>query len=180
MKSLKGQLLLASPELHDPNFARAVVLLVQHDENGAMGLILDRPMTATVREAMEASLGREFDVQGFLHQGGPCDSPLMLLHADPDQSQIEVIEGVHFTAERPKIESILDNASMPAKFFLGCSGWAPGQLENELEVGSWIVVPANSRRVFDAHLGSWQRVMTETNLAAYVDPNNVPDDPTVN
>jgi putative transcriptional regulator len=162
MESLKGKLLLASAMLKDPNFARTVVLMVQHDENGALGLVLNRPLAATVRETIEASLGQSFAVEGNLHQGGPCDSPLMVLHTNPEQSQIEVLEGVHFAAERPKIESILLTASEPAKFFLGCSGWAPGQLEAELKQGAW------------------QRIVAEATLSPYIDIDMIPDDPTVN
>src|SRR3982751_5237695 len=103
MKSLKGHLLISSPRLMDPNFVRTVVLMVQHGEEGALGLILNRPLQATVRDVCEKVLETPCEIEAPLHQGGPCEGPLMVLHTDADGGiggEVEVMPGVHFTAER--------------------------------------------------------------------------------
>src|SRR6266550_1901510 len=107
MNSLQGKILLASSRLMESNFVHTVILMVQHDENGALGLILNRPLEITVREACEKALETECEVDGMIHQGGPCEGPLMVMHPYEDASQLEVIDGVHFTAEREHIEGLL-------------------------------------------------------------------------
>src|SRR5438876_10549654 len=92
--SLQGQLLLATVKLVDPNFARAVVLMVQHDENGAMGLILNRPLETTIQEVCSQQLDLTCAVDGPLHLGGPCEGPLMILHTRQLDAQVEVIPEV--------------------------------------------------------------------------------------
>src|SRR3954462_10354655 len=106
MESLKGQLLLASTQLGDPNFSSTVILIVQHDENGVLGLILNRPTETTIQEACQQALELPCEVEGVLHQGGPCQGPLMVVHNNFGQSQIDIIDGVPFTTEREEIESL--------------------------------------------------------------------------
>src|SRR5437660_1340859 len=103
MKSLQGQLLLASSRLPDPNFARTVILMVRHGEEGALGLVLNRPLETTVHEACSEVLETPCAAEGFLYQGGPCEGPLMALHTNADASDMDVIEGVYFTTEREKM-----------------------------------------------------------------------------
>src|SRR4051812_33289830 len=119
MPSLQGHLLIASPRLMDPNFARAVVLMVQHGDEGALGLILNRPLGTTLREVCEKVLETDCAIEAFLHQGGPCEGPLMVVHTDEAGGEIEVMPGVHFTAERGKIERLLTADEVTAKFFVG-------------------------------------------------------------
>jgi putative transcriptional regulator len=80
MDSLRGQLLLASRRLADPNFFHAVVLMVQHGEDGALGLVINRPLEVTIKQACDDSLEMVCETEGILHQGGPCQGPLMVLH----------------------------------------------------------------------------------------------------
>ena len=94
MKSLQGQLLIASPKLFDPNFFRSVILLVQHGENGALGLVLNRPLEMTIANAWEQVSEMPCEATGFLHQGGPCDGPLMVLHTDASIPEMPVIPEV--------------------------------------------------------------------------------------
>src|SRR3954466_15798189 len=107
MNSLQGKILLASSRLLDSNFVHTVILMVQHDENGALGLVLNRPLELTVREACENALELPCEANGVIHKGGPCEGPLMVVHQDVTASQLKVIEGVYFTAERSQIEGIL-------------------------------------------------------------------------
>ena len=107
MDSLQGKLLIASPRLLDPNFARAVVLMVQHGEEGALGLVLNRPLETSVSDLFEQVLGAPTAAEGVLHQGGPCKGPLMVLHTHEEAADLTVRDGVYFSTEREKIESLI-------------------------------------------------------------------------
>jgi putative transcriptional regulator len=136
--SFKGQLLLSSSRLVDPNFARAIVFMISHSDEGSLGLVLNRPLEMTVKEACEQVLETTCDVHGTLYQGGPCEGPLMVLHTPTAglSAEVEVVPGVCFTTDREKIESLLVDADVTAKYFVGYSGWGAGQLEAEIETGS--------------------------------------------
>src|ERR1700761_360810 len=82
---LKGKVLVASAELLDPNFARSIVLIVQHDENGAMGLVLNRPLETTVAEAWTQVSAVPYPNNDTLFQGGPCEGPLMVVHREAER-----------------------------------------------------------------------------------------------
>lgn len=181
MASLQGKLLIASPRLMDPNFVRSVVLMVQHSDEGALGLILNRPLGTTVREVCEKVLETDCAIEAFLHQGGPCEGPLMVLHTEGAGGEVEVMPGVHFTAERGKIERLLEGEAsddVSAKFFVGYAGWGSGQLEGELETGSWLTVKAESQHVFDGGEKLWSRLTTA--VTAGIDLNQIPEDPSMN
>jgi putative transcriptional regulator len=178
MPSLKGQLLIASPRLMDPNFVRAVVLLVQHDDNGSLGLILNRPLDVTLKDVVRETMSEELDVDGTLSQGGPCEGPLMTLHDDPMRSQIDVGDGV--TADPEDVAAILRDPGERARFFVGYAGWGAGQLEGELEIGSWLQTPATPEQVFAPGTRLWQKWVTILTGELNVKPQSLPDDPSLN
>jgi putative transcriptional regulator len=183
MKSLKGQLLLASARLQDPNFVRSVVFLVQHGDEGALGLILNRPLETTVRQVCDQVLSAPCAVEGQMHQGGPCEGLLMVLHSQEELADAEVLAGVYFSTERGKIESLMQSGEGDSKFFVGYSGWGAGQLEMELESGSWLTVPGDATQVFlggDALEDQWSRLTARVTLAQYIDPERIPEDPSLN
>jgi putative transcriptional regulator len=162
MVSLQGRLLIAQPELRDPHFARTVVLIIQHSPDGALGLVLNRPTQTPLSEVWPQVSGSVCPGDDLLFGGGPCEGPLMVLHADPDHAQIEVLDGLFFSAEVETAQWLLDHASQPRRFFVGCSGWAPGQLEGELGEGSWSTLEAQPRHAFDDEsAGQWARVAHE-------------------
>src|SRR5581483_6683525 len=107
MKSYKGHLLVASPKLRDPNFFRAVVLLVQHDENGSLGLVLNRPMEVAVQAAWKQLSQSPCEIEGHLHHGGPCEGVLMALHTDMEASDLEIVGGVYFSTTKDAIEHLV-------------------------------------------------------------------------
>ena len=182
MESLKGKLLLASTQLGDPNFSSTVILIVQHDENGALGLILNRPTETTIQEACLQALELPCVLDGVLYQGGPCQGPLMVVHDNISGSQIDVIDGVHFTTDREEIESLLLNTEAKIKCFVGYSGWAASQLEMEFEAGSWLTFPADSDQIFNAPPGDEQymKLIQKITIGQWIDPEKIPDDPNVN
>jgi putative transcriptional regulator len=179
-ESTQGKLLLASPKLADPNFSRSVVLMIQHNDQGALGLILNRPLPISVQKACEHSLGESCEVEGVLHQGGPCEGPLMVLHGNEMVKDADVLPGVFFTTEKSKIESLLKHQNGRARYFVGYAGWSPGQLEEEMELESWVVADAAPDNVFDDQSNLWATLVRKQHLGQWVDPSRIPDDPSVN
>jgi len=180
MKSVKGQFLVASPQLGDSNFNQTVVLMIQHDKKGALGVVLNRPMEVTVQQACEQVLGSGCEAGGVLHHGGPCEAMLMVVHTNQSVGEIEVLPGLYFTTAKDRVEQLLESNTGDMKFFVGYSGWEAGQLEEEFETGSWLTIPATTGRVFGPSESLWLKLNTEANLSKWVDPNWIPEDPSVN
>ena len=105
MESLEGQLLLASPQLLDPDFVRTVVLLVEHNDLGALGLVINRPTGKTVQELWKQVGQSPCESQQPVHLGGPVQGPLMAIHTVGGLGEIEVVEGVYFAAKKQKIST---------------------------------------------------------------------------
>lgn len=184
MVSLKGKLLVAAPALLDPNFVQSVVLIVQHDENGALGLILNRPTEMTLKEAWQQVSEIPCQRDDALYVGGPCEGVLMALHPFEEQSQIEVVQGVYFATQSEQIQTLMERPEEKRmRFFVGYAGWQAGQLESEMETGSWTVAPADSQRVFGPDKDLWRRVKRDVAMTAiigHVNPRILPSNPSDN
>ena len=180
--SLKGKLLIASPRLGDPNFHQTIVLMLRDEEGeGAMGLVLNRPLRLTVKEACEQALETECNVDGPLYQGGPCEGPLMVLHGDDAEGgELEIAAGVHVTTDRDQVERLLAAGGEHVKCFLGYSGWGQGQLAGEMAEGAWLTYPATAALVFDADDRDWAKLMTHLTYGPNLPLDRIPDDPSVN
>jgi putative transcriptional regulator len=182
MKSLKGHFLIASPNLIESTFRQTVVLMLQHDQNGALGVVINRVMDVTVKQACEQVLETDCDIEGNLHQGGPCEALLMVLHGEEeaDANDDAILPGLHFSTDKDTIEMLVRQPPRDLKFIVGYSGWADGQLEEELKTGSWLVTPATAARVFGPTDTLWDRLISEVSLSQWVDPKLIPDDPSLN
>jgi putative transcriptional regulator len=183
MRSLQGQFLVASPHLPDPNFFRSVVLMVQHDEQGALGLILNRPTNTTIRELWKNLTGEECSSIRHVDRGGPVEGPLMALHTVAESADSEVIPGVYFASREEFLRKVVHEAERPCRVFLGYAGWGAGQLESELEVGGWLTAPATVEEVFGDSGDLWRSVAAKIGseiLKTAVKTKHVPQDPSVN
>ena len=179
---LKGKVLIASPELLDLNFARAVVLIVQHDQDGAMGLILNRALETTVAEAWEQVSSVPYPNDDPLYQGGPCDGPLMVLHQDSGRGQVAIADNIFLSTDAEIVRSLVADAAEPMKFFVGYAGWSAAQLEAELQQGAWLVASIDPSSVFSTPAELWLTLFKQarhTTMPA-VDPRRIPPDPSVN
>ena len=170
MSALVGQLLIAVPNLEDPNFFRSVVLVLHHDTLGASGVVLNRPTDVTVSEAWENSEdARRLDDSTApiiwqdvnIQVGGPVEGPLILLHQNPDLSEDCVIRGVEMSVRRELVEQIIRHPEQPFRVFAGYSGWGPHQLEAEIKAGGWMVMQAQQQHVFSDAASLWSRVCEE-------------------
>jgi len=145
----KGRLLVSKPFLHDPYFKRSVVFITEHNKDGTVGFILNKPVDISINEAIE-----EFpDFNSKLFIGGPVQrDSLYYLHTmgNTISDSIEVAKGVfwggNFEVLKVLIESNKINPN-ELKFFMGYSGWDSEQLEKEMENDSWIVAPAKLEQI---------------------------------
>ena len=181
--SLQGYLLIALESLSDPNFSRTVVLIVQHDAQGALGLVLNRPTNATIAQAWQQVSEVPCGLEAFLFQGGPCEGPLMVLHAQSQLSQIQVLPELHFATESHTIQALVETQANPIKFFVGYAGWTAGQLEDELLAGGWALLPATAEIPFAQTDNLWltlSRKASRSRSAPNIPPHLLPPDPSVN
>jgi putative transcriptional regulator len=181
--SLEGHFLVASRELLDPNFARSVVLLLQHSEEGAMGLVLNRPTKTTLEEAWRQASEAPCPMDALIHLGGPCRGPLMAIHGDAALGEIEVLGGLYFCADPENIERLVLKPEEPARFFVGFSGWGPGQLEAELKEDSWLIAPATVELTFEAPHDLWLKLLRQISTSQMISDlhiKHVPADPSLN
>jgi putative transcriptional regulator len=182
MRSLQGHFLVASPHLPDSNFYRTVVLMVQHDENGALGLVLNRPTNSTVGELWERVSSEPVSCERPVNHGGPVEGPLMALHTTADCADDEVLPGVYFASRDEYLERIVRGDQL-FRLFVGYAGWSPGQLESELDAGGWLTVPATPDDVFDDDEDLWRKISSRIGmeiLEQAVRPRHVPADPSMN
>jgi putative transcriptional regulator len=143
-----GKLLIAEPFMPDPEFRRAVVLICNHDENGTFGLSINNSIDQTLDEFLPAMTKTKWPV----YIGGPVDTDtLFVIHSSPDVIGGEfVCEGIYLGADFQLLKMALENnllSKNQVKFFIGCSGWSAGQLENELKEEAWLVAPADNQIV---------------------------------
>jgi putative transcriptional regulator len=179
-QSLTGQLLLASPTLMDPNFQRTVVLVGVHSEEGAMGVVLNRPSETTVGDAVP-QLQDALDEEP-VYVGGPVQPGSIILLAeflDPAPIGLLVVGRIGFPAPETDIEQLTD-ATERRRVFAGYAGWSGGQLEAECDQGDWIVHPALPEDVFtDLPTELWSSVLTRMG-GSYALIARMPRDPSVN
>ncbi|HLF68714.1 MAG TPA: YqgE/AlgH family protein [Gaiellaceae bacterium] len=148
MDSLKGHLLIAGPGLLDPNFRRTVVLVGEHSEEGALGVILNRASETTVEESLP-ELTPLVNGAEPVHVGGPVQPSAIVVLADftdPERADVLVLDSVGFLPAEVDPDEL--GELRRARVFAGYAGWGPGQLDDELEEGSWIVEPARTEDVF--------------------------------
>ena len=149
VESLKGQLLIAGPTLVDPNFRRTVVLVGEHTDEGALGVVLNRASETTVDEAVPELTAVVVDSLAHVHFGGPVQpSAIVVLadFADPERAGSLVLDSVGFLPAEVDPDEI--GELRRARVFAGYAGWGPGQLDGELDEGSWIDEPALADDVF--------------------------------
>jgi putative transcriptional regulator len=185
MDSLQGHLLIASPGLLDPNFARTVVLVVVHGEEGALGLILNREMTIPLEQVWGQVSQSPCLHEGNVRHGGPVGGTLMAVHDQRPLANLVVTEDLYVATELNAMELLAATDEGQAIFYVGHSGWGPHQLETELADGSWLVLPATVEHVFsdlDA-LALWKQAMIEVGrrqIQAVIPIKHVPDNPRLN
>jgi putative transcriptional regulator len=157
-----GVFLYSAPELQAPAFSEAVVLLVSHQAEGSLGVIVNRPTRFTVRQAVKALAEiRELDLA--LYFGGPVqpDEFVALIRPAKPIEATRVLPDVYFSNEMKDIKTAarVPEATSRLRVYAGYAGWAPAQLADELRRGAWVVGPADARSVFAPDPSTlWPRV----------------------
>lgn len=184
MTSLKGHLLVATPQLLAPIFSQSVILMLEHTSEGAAGLILNRPTDATVTAIAEQVLDESSDWEKPISLGGPVPGPILMLHNLEDLADQTIMPGVYSTVESDKLRALIRRKVEPSLAVANYSGWAPGQLEGEIDEGSWFSLPARPSLVFwEGGDDLWNVVMKEhrgRELANFLHIKDLPDDPRLN
>jgi putative transcriptional regulator len=185
MELYKGHFLIATPQLADPNFSRSMVLLIEHSQEGAFGVIVNRPVSKTVQEVWREIGSSPCDSQRPIYLGGPVPGPLMALHDRPSLAELEPAPGVYFSANKHSLDALVLDDDANCKIFVGHSGWDASQLENEIHQGSWRVLPATAENVFSASDEIWETVSREMGRTLimsmlHLKDKDLPPDPTVN
>ncbi|MBC7768070.1 MAG: YqgE/AlgH family protein [Phycisphaerales bacterium] len=166
--SLAGKLLVAMPAIGDARFAHTVILMCSHDQEHAMGVVLNRPKEELTLSDVLKHLGLKSDIQIALRtvlDGGPVSPDRgYVLHSDDfaaGEATMDVAPGIRLTATRDVLEA-MSGTRAPRDFVLalGCAGWGAGQLENELRHNAWLVVDPDNAIIFDEeHDGKWTRAI---------------------
>ncbi len=171
-------LLAAMPQITDPFFDHSVILLVDHQEEGSFGLIVNRPTELTVTDVLE---GLDIDWQGdataLAHFGGPVQPQLGTILFKPDggapaglgETSLEVSPGVHITQHIGDLSTIAESPPAAFRMLLGYAGWGSGQLDEEITRNDWLIAPVEDRFLFETE-GLWTRVLASLGI----DPETLP------
>ncbi|MCW2966344.1 MAG: hypothetical protein JWM71_116 [Solirubrobacteraceae bacterium] len=179
MESLRGHLLVAAPTLVDPNFARAVILIAEHTDEGALGVVLNRPSEATIGEVVP-DLSTLVDEDETVFTGGPVQPEGVLVLAEfdePEDAALPVDGDLGFVA----LEADMDDISAGrTRAFAGHAGWGAGQLDAELAEEAWFVAPFEREDAFAEDPEElWSRALTRKG-GAYALVARMPEDPSLN
>lgn len=175
---LRGQFLIAKPHIRDSNFFKTAVLMVEHNDEGAMGLIVNRPSSATVADALEGTVDSKDET--LVYVGGPVEPKALFIlhnaaHLDPGEEAIvaEILVGSSAEVFEQVVEAAGDSdQSVQFRIFAGCSGWGPGQLEGEIARGDWFLYPASQEIVFhDDPYVVWETLVTAVQQAHRILPH---------
>jgi putative transcriptional regulator len=150
--TLAPTLLVSMPQLADPNFSRTVVLLCDHSEEGAFGLVLNRPSETTAAQAVQLSPPPTRDSGLQLWYGGPVEPQRgwILVADEPAEAEaIEVIEGLYLSTSPLVLRRLIETGPARARVLTGYAGWGAGQLDAELEASAWLTADIELDLVFD-------------------------------
>lgn len=180
----KGRLLVASPSLTDPNFHRSVVLLLEHSENGALGVILNRPTAILSREALPGRLAEPLSDESVVHEGGPCEPGSVLLLGEFRDGGLTMggtpVVGALRVVEPDADLRGMEDSVLGLRAFGGYAGWGGGQLEDEIDEDAWIDAECFPEDVFcDEPARLWSTVL-ERKGGNYRLVARMPLDPSLN
>ncbi|MCG3164682.1 MAG: hypothetical protein POELPBGB_00441 [Bacteroidia bacterium] len=177
-----GKLLIAEPFMDDPYFKRSVVLLTEHNENGTIGFILNKPIEIKLKDAV----GELPPIDSNIHLGGPvARETLHFLHTEGQliDGSLEIIQGLFWGGNFETLKKLIEQDRIKpesVKFFVGYSGWEPKQLDKELKLNSWIVLDGNINDIMKRNTANlWKDILKGLgNEFAVI--AEFPNDPTMN
>lgn len=161
---LSRKFLISVPQLQDPNFRHSVVFLIEHGAEGALGLIINRVSNGRLGDLLtDNAVEYHGPAEASVMVGGPVrPTQALLLHAeeDLDAESMPVGDGLRLSGSVASLRRVYARPDPRARLYFGYSGWAPGQLEAEIEAGAWIVAPVDGSLIFDAPSEEvWERAL---------------------
>ena len=184
VRSLKGNLLIAAPGLLAPFFSRSVILMLEHNVEGAAGVVLNRPTETTVSDIAGEVFSEPLDWDKILHLGGPVPGPLMVIHREETLADGELIPGAFNAVEVNKVREALFGKVEPSLILANYAGWGPGQLEGEFDLDSWLTLPATLETIFwEGEVDLWDATVRRINarkLSEFLGLGETPIDPSLN
>ena len=182
IKPEPGKLLIAEPFLDDPYFKRSVVLLTEHNENGSIGFILNKPIEIKLKDAV----GELPPIDSNIHLGGPvARETLHFLHTEGEliDGSLEIMKGLFWGGNFETLKKLIEQDKIKpeaVKFFVGYSGWEPKQLDKELELNSWIVLDGSVSDIMKRNTTNlWKDILKDMGKEFAVIAE-FPTDPTMN
>ncbi len=182
LKPSKGKLLVAEPSiLNDTSFNRSIVLLSEHNDEGAIGFIINKPSEFTISDIIP-----EIESSLRIYIGGPVATEnLYFVHRMPEliADSIEIGDGIFWGGNFDNVQQLLDNDALTnddIRFFLGYSGWSKDQLQDELNTTSWKVIENSHQNIFDiSHKSFWKDELMKFG-GEYQIWANAPENPSLN
>ncbi|MFT7617127.1 MAG: putative transcriptional regulator [Planctomycetota bacterium] len=182
--SLIGKVLVAGPSLQDPNFQRTVIVICEHNDEGALGIVYNRPSPITVSEALPP-LANSMLAGSRLFMGGPVQTEqIFVIHDDEEAGGDEISPGLFYGGEPQLLDHLIerlragDNIGM--RLFAGYSGWGAGQLEFEMSHGAWIVAPSDKGQILGSEgQNKWRQALLDLG-GRYAILADAPIDPGLN
>lgn len=178
----KGKIIISIPFLNDPNFKRSIVLLSEHNEEGSIGFILNKPTNYYLNQVVEDFL--EFNCPVFF--GGPVQTnSLMFIHRAGDiiDGSVEIFDGLYWGGSFEILKILIEAKKINEKdfrFFVGYSGWSSGQLEEEMKHNSWIISSASTENIFSHDPDNLWRDILKSMGKKFAVLASFPENPSVN
>ena len=157
-KSLLGKMLVATPALHENTFQKTVVLILQHNDKGTFGVVLNRPANDEMREAWENATGQN-PYEQCVVQGGPIGGPVFAIHQHESIGEVEMPGGLFVSADAQSLRQLTEQVDDRYRIVFGVASWQVGQLQSEIDDGVWYTVNAEPDEIFDDATWMWEKAL---------------------
>ena len=157
-KDLLGQLLVATPSLSGNTFQKTVVLVLQHNNQGTFGVVLNRPANDEMRQAWENATGQHPDEQCVV-QGGPVGGPVFAIHQHESIGEVAMPGGIFVSADAKSLRQLTEQTDDRYRIIFGVASWQVGQLQDEIDDGVWYTIMADADEIFDDANWMWEKAL---------------------
>ena len=182
LKPAKGRLLISEPFLNEPYFKRSVIILVEHNDEGSMGFILNKPIEVNIK----GSIPDFSEYKGSLFLGGPVKrDQLFFIHTlgDKINGSVQILDNLFLGGDLAQLKKMIKAKEIKEsefRFFAGYAGWGPDQLKNELKTKSWFVGSAQVAQIMDENTNRLWGNILKTMGKEYAILSNFPENPSLN
>lgn len=181
-KVTPGSFLIATSGLSDTTFEQSVVFILQNNELGTFGAILNRPVNPELASTWRQATGLNFDGRSVVN-GGPIGGPVLALHSHKSIAEVEISDGVCLSVDSQAFKTLAEGGDLPYRIVLGLAGWQPDQLADEMNRGLWYHLKVDPCHVFDDPGSMWSTFTRNygfLSLQSMVDSRLIPENPFLN